>query len=137
MRNHFGPVLLLASALALLVASGTVTAQTGSSGGGNSTQPSLAPRGNPSSFGPGMMGPGYGPNQQYPYAQQQPQKPIDKDQAKSIVENYLKSTGNPNLKLGDIKDEGQNFEADVVTKDNSLADKILIDKNSGWMRPAY
>ena len=90
-------------------------------------------------MGPGMMGPGYGygPNQQYPYAQQQPQKPIDKNQAKSIVENYLKSTGNPNLKLGDIKDEGQNFEADVVTKDNSLADKILIDKNTGWMRPAY
>jgi hypothetical protein len=90
-------------------------------------------------MGPGMMGPGYGygPNQQYPYAQQQPQKPIDKDQAKSMVENYLKSTGNPNLKLGGIKDEGQNFEADVVTKDNSLADKILIDKNTGWMRPAY
>ena len=90
-------------------------------------------------MGPGMMGPGYGygPNQQYPYAQQQPQKPIDKDQAKSIVENYLKSTGNPNLKLGAVKDEGQNFEADVVTKDNSLADKILIDKNTGWMRPAY
>ena len=99
-------------------------------------------------MGPGMMGgqgygygmgpgQGYGPNQQYPYAQQQPQKPIDKDQAKSMVENYLKSTGNPNLKLGDIKDEGQNFEADVVTKDNSLADKILIDKNTGWMRPAY
>ncbi|MGA9262430.1 MAG: hypothetical protein WBV95_10690 [Desulfobacterales bacterium] len=90
-------------------------------------------------MGPGMMGPGYGygPNPQYPYAQQQPQKPIDKDQAKSMVENYLKSTGNPNLKLGDIKDEGQNFQADVVTKDNSLADKILIDKNTGWMRPAY
>jgi hypothetical protein len=90
-------------------------------------------------MGPGMMGPGYGygPSQQYPYAQQQPQKPIDKEQAKSIVENYLKSTGNPNLKLGDIKDEGQNFEADVVTKDDSLADKILIDKNTGWMRPAY
>lgn len=90
-------------------------------------------------MGQGMMGPGYGygPNQQYPYAQQQPQKPIDKNQAKSMVENYLKSTGNPNLKLGDIKDEGQNFQADVVTKDNSLADKILIDKNTGLMRPAY
>ena len=90
-------------------------------------------------MGPGMMGRGYGygPNQQYPYAEQQPQKPIDKEQAKSMVENYLKSTGNTNLKLGGIKDEGQNFEADVVTKDNSLADKILIDKNTGWMRPAY
>jgi hypothetical protein len=59
-------------------------------------------------MGQGMMGPGYGygPYQQYPYAQQQPQKLIDKDQDKSMVENYLKSTGNPNLKLGDIKDEG-------------------------------
>ncbi|MGW8186815.1 MAG: hypothetical protein ACWGNK_06100, partial [Desulfobacterales bacterium] len=59
-------------------------------------------------MGPGMMGPGYGygPNQRYPYAQQQPQKPIDKDQAKTMVENYLQSTGNPNLKLGGIKDEG-------------------------------
>ena len=86
-----------------------------------------------------MMGPGYGygPNQQYPYAQQQPRKPIDKDQAKSMVENYLRSTGIPNLQLGGIKDEGQNFEANVITKDNSLADKILIDKNTGWMRPAY
>jgi hypothetical protein len=90
-------------------------------------------------MGPGMMGPGYGygPNQQYPYAQQQPQKPIDQDQAKTMVENYLKSTGNPNLKLGDIKDEGQYFQADVVTKDNSLVDKILVDKNTGSMRSAY
>jgi hypothetical protein len=90
-------------------------------------------------MGPGMMGPGYGygPPQQYPYAQQQPQKPIDQDQAKAMVENYLKSTGNPNLKLGDIKDEGQYFEADVVTKDNSLVDKILVDKNTGAMRSAY
>jgi len=91
-------------------------------------------------MGPGMMGPGYGygqPNQPYPYAQQQPQKPIDQDQAKAMVENYLKSTGNPNLKLGDIKDEGRYFEADVVTKDDSLVDKILVDKDTGAMRSAY
>ena len=109
-------------------------------GGGYGMGPGMmGGRGYGYGMGPGMMGPGYGygPNQQYPNAQQQPQKPIDKDHAKSMVENYLKSTGNPNLKLGDIKDEGQNFEADVVTKDNSLADKILIDKNTGWMRPAY
>jgi len=118
-------------------------------GGGYGMGPGMmGGRGYGYGMGPGMMGgqgygygmspgQGYGPNQQNPYAQQQPQKPIDKDQAKSMVENYLKSTGNPNLKIGDIKDEGQNFQADVVTKDNSLADKILIDKNTGWMRPAY
>jgi len=99
-------------------------------------------------MGPGMMGgrgyghgmgPGYGyePNEPYPYGRQQPQKPLDKDQAKTMVDNYLKSTGNPNLKLGDIKDEGQYFEADIVTKDNSLVDKILVDKDTGSMRSAY
>jgi hypothetical protein len=91
-------------------------------------------------MGPGMMGPGYGygtPSEPYPYAGQQPQKPLDKVQAKAMVENYLKSTGNPNLKLGDIKDDGQYFEADIVTKDNSLVDKLLVDKDTGAMRSAY
>lgn len=42
------------------------------------------------------------------------------------------------LKLGDIKDEGQYFEAEIVTKDNSsLADVIIVDKDTGWMRSAY
>ena len=138
------------SILVVLLALGSVYAQSSNQGyntppqsgqgGGYGMGPGMmGGRGNGYGMGPGMMGSGqgYGPSQQNPYTQQQPQKPIDKDQAKSMVENYLKSTGNPNLKLGDIKDDGQNFEADVVTKDNSLADKILVDKNTGWMRPAY
>ena len=54
-----------------------------------------------------------------------------------MVKNYLASVRNPNLKLGKIEEKGSVFEADIVTKDNSLADKILIDKNTGWMRSAY
>ena len=91
-------------------------------------------------MGQGMMGPGYGsePSRQFPNgAQQQPQQPIGKAQARSMVENYLHSTGNPNLKLGKITDDGSSFEADIVTKDNSMVDKILVDKNSGAMRSAY
>jgi hypothetical protein len=91
-------------------------------------------------MGQGMMGPGYGsePSRQFHYGgQQQPQQPIDKAQARSMVENYLHSTGNPNLKLGKITDEGSSFEADIVTKDNSMVDKILVDKNGGAMRSAY
>jgi len=87
-----------------------------------------------------MMGPGYGsePSRQFPNGgQQQPQQPIDKAQARSMVENYLQSTGNPNLKLGKLTDDGSSFEADIVTKNNSLVDKILVDKNSGAMRSAY
>jgi hypothetical protein len=86
-------------------------------------------------IGPGTNFPGdvrqYGPQIQ------QPQKPLDKNEARGMAENYLKSTNNPNLHLGKIEDQGNAFEANVLTKDNSLADKILIDKNTGSVRSAY
>jgi len=84
--------------------------------------------------GYGMMGPGYGYNQQY----QQPQRSINEKDAKGIVENYLNSTRNPNLKLGKIQDEGSAFEVQIVTKNNgSLVDRVLVDKNTGWLRSVY
>jgi rubrerythrin len=84
-----------------------------------------------SGMGPGMMGPGYGA--------QSPQsgKPLDMKEAKAMMEDYLKSWRNPNLKLGKIKDTGNAFEAEVLTKNNALVDRVLIDKNTGWMRSAY
>jgi len=90
-------------------------------------------------MGPGMMGYGYGPQygRQYAPQYQQPQKPLNKNQAKEMVENYLQSTRNPNLKLGKVEDKGYAFEANIVTKDGSLVNKVLVDKNSGWMQSAY
>jgi hypothetical protein len=44
---------------------------------------------------------------------------------------------NPNLKVGEIEDKGYVFEAEILTKDNSLVDKILVDKRTGWMRSIY
>jgi len=100
-------------------------------------------------MGPGMMGPGYGYGQQYgpqygrqygpQYGRQyqQSQKPLDRNQAKHEVENYLGSMRNPNLKLGKIDEKGNNYQINIVTKDGSLVDKILVDKNTGWMRSAY
>ena len=95
-------------------------------------------------MGPGMMGgyggygtgPGYGQQYQQPQYQQ-PQKPLEEKDAKEILENYIKNMRNPNLKLGKIKDAGTAFEAEIVTKDNSLVDKIMVDKATGWMRSAY
>jgi hypothetical protein len=85
-------------------------------------------------MGPGMMGLGYGYNQQ----SQQPQRSITEKDAKGIVGTYLNSTRNPNLKLGKIKDEGSVFEVDIVTKSNdSLVDKVLVSKNTGWLRSVY
>jgi hypothetical protein len=90
-------------------------------------------------MGPGMMGPGYGPRYGQPYGPryQQPQEPLTEKDAKGMVENYLRSTRNPNLKLGKIEDKGPYFEAEILTKEGSLADKIAVDKNTGWMRSIY
>lgn len=87
-------------------------------------------------MGPGMMmhrGQGMG----YQMGQQGMQKNVEEDDARQMVNNYLESTGNPNLKLGKIVDKGDNFEAEVETKDGSLVDNILVDKKTGWMRSAY
>jgi hypothetical protein len=78
---------------------------------------------------PGMMGPGY-----YGHYGKEREE-LKEEDAKEIVENFLEDTGNPNLKLGKIKDLGKAFEAEIVTKDNSLVDKLLINKYTGWMRP--
>ena len=92
-------------------------------------------------MGPGMMGPGYGYGYgpQYRYGQQNPQlsKPLSENQAKQEVENYLSSTRNPNLKMGKIEDKGNDYEVNIETKDGSLVNKLLVNKDTGWMRSAY
>jgi len=91
-------------------------------------------------MGPGMMGPQYGPRYGPGYQgpqYQQPQEPMDEKDAKELLENYLRSTRNPNLKLGKVEDKGNSFEAEVQTKDGSLVDRIIVDKRTGWMRSAY
>ncbi|MGD8613519.1 MAG: hypothetical protein PVI93_21050, partial [Desulfobacterales bacterium] len=61
----------------------------------------------------------------------------DKNAAERIFDDYLNSKHNPNLKLGKIKDEGSFFEADLLSRNNSLVDKLIVDKNTGRMRSAY
>ncbi|TET51866.1 MAG: hypothetical protein E3J53_04345 [Desulfobacteraceae bacterium] len=58
-------------------------------------------------------------------------------ESRAILANHLKSTRNPNLKLGKVTEKDNCFEADILTKDNSLADKIIVDKYSGWIRSIY
>jgi hypothetical protein len=88
---------------------------------------------------PGMMGWGYGyaPPYYAPPWQQEREKPLDKDEAKTTVENYLKWSRNPNLKLGNIEDKGDYFEAEIVTKEGSLVNKLDVDKDSKFMQSVY
>ena len=62
---------------------------------------------------------------------------LEKKDAAKIVEDYIRSTRNPNLKVGKIEDAGDAFKAQIVTRENSLVEEVFIDKDSGYMRPAY
>ncbi len=106
-------------------------------------------------MGPGMMGPGYrmGPGMMGsgrgrgmmpgwsgyddPQHYRQGKGPFEEKDAGTIVANYIKSTRNPNLETGKVKDVGEAFEVEIVTKNKSLVDKVLVDKRSGWIRSAY
>ena len=105
-----------------------------------------------SGMGPGMMGRGYGMGPGYGRGSgsmgRAPEQgeigpgagrletPLKEGGARTVVENYLQATRNPNLKLGKITEQGDAFEAEIVTKDGSLVDKLLVEKSTGWMHPA-
>jgi Spy/CpxP family protein refolding chaperone len=98
----------------------------------------------PGMMGPGMMGPDwgkgmspYGPGGDRSQQMGRHMGSLEEKDARQVIENYIKSTGNPNLALGQIKDAGNAFEVEIVTKEKSLVDKVLVDKSSGAMRSAY
>jgi hypothetical protein len=113
--------------------------------GGQGMGPGMMSRGTMGGYGsgPGMMGmtPG-GMKRSFlvacegiPYIR--PDKTVGMVEAKMLLESCIQSTHNPNLKLGEIKDRGADYEASIVTKSNMLIDRILMDKKTGWMRSAY
>jgi len=86
--------------------------------------------------GYGMMGPGAG--QPYGPQYKEHRKALTEKDAKGILENYLKASRNPNLKLGKIEDKDNAFEASIVTKkEGALVDRIAVDKRTGWMHSVY
>ncbi len=82
---------------------------------------------------PNMMARGWGSGQQYG----QPSKPLKEEDVRSNLENYIKATRNPNLKLGNLTEKENIFEAEIVTKEGSLVDKLMVDKFTGMMRSIY
>lgn len=63
--------------------------------------------------------------------------PLNEKRVKAFLQDYIMKTGNPNLKAGRIRELDYYFEATIVTKDNSLVDKVMVDKREGWARSAY
>jgi hypothetical protein len=98
----------------------------------------MGPYGGPGRMGPGMMGPYGGPGGMgLGYGAYGSGEPLTEDQTRVLMNRYIRSTGNPNIMLGKLTDKEDYFEIEIVTKDGSLVDKILVEKRTGWFRPSY
>jgi len=60
-----------------------------------------------------------------------------RDDAEHIVEDYLAEVGNPNLKMGRITETEQEFQIEIVTQDNSLVERLIIDRETGRLNITY
>lgn len=59
---------------------------------------------------------------------------LTKKDAKKAAEDYLYHYDNTNLKVGKAKEKVDYFEIEIVNKDNDLVDKLIVDKQNGWMK---
>ena len=88
-------------------------------------------------FGRDMMqGNGYEPGHDR-RADAQSNQPLNltTDDVKNRVERWLARQGNPRLQLGEVKEkDGDTITADVVTKDNSLVQRFIVDRHTGNYR---
>jgi len=86
-------------------------------------------------YGPGMMqgyGPGYGPRAG---VQGNQTLNLSTDDVKTRMERWLAWRGNPRLKLGEVKEkDADTITADIVTKDNSVVERFIIDRHTGFTR---
>lgn len=81
----------------------------------------------PGMMGYGMMGPYWGGNQALN---------LTVNDVKGNLERWVASTGNPNIKVGNVVEKDANtITADVVTKDNSLVQQYTVDRRTGFYRP--
>jgi len=86
--------------------------------------------------GPGMMrgwGRGYGPG--YDRRADNQNLNLTTDNVKTRIERWLAWRGNSRLKVGEVKEkDADTITADVVTKDNSLVQRFIIDRHTGAFR---
>jgi hypothetical protein len=85
------------------------------------------------SYGPGVMGPGMMGWGQSP---QQTNLNLSANDVKVYLERWIASTGNPNIKVGSVvEQDAGTITADVVTKDDTVVQKFIFDRRSGFYRP--
>ncbi|OPY74287.1 MAG: hypothetical protein A4E64_02374 [Syntrophorhabdus sp. PtaU1.Bin058] len=90
-------------------------------------------------MGRGMyQGPPYGhycPGMQWgPYGVRKPVGTIE--QAKRVIETYL-SGNSRGLTVGNITEKNWYFEAEILDRDKTVIDRVIVDKRSGRIRSIY
>lgn len=63
--------------------------------------------------------------------------PVSEKEARQLVVSKIRATNNPNLKLGQITDEGDYYLAEITSQNGSLVDKWKIGKETGNIESAY
>ena len=71
------------------------------------------------------------------YGGHQHGQPLTPGQARTVLENHLKSKNNPDLIVGDISEGEDYFEAEITTQEGDPVDKIRVDKYTGLLDSAY
>jgi hypothetical protein len=62
---------------------------------------------------------------------------LSTDDVKGYLDRWLEWQGNPRLKLGDVKEkDADTIVADIVTKDNSLVQRFVVNRRNGYFRPS-
>ena len=81
-------------------------------------------------YGPGwMMGRGPG------YDRRAENLNLNTDDVKNRIERWLTWRGNPRFKVGEVKEkDADTITADIVTKDNSLVQRFIVNRHSGTFR---
>lgn len=101
-------------------------------------------------MGPGMMhnmmhgtaGPGFGPGTGQGFgpcgqAAAATGEDLDTDAVKARFERWLAVQGNERLKLGKVEAvDDDTITVEIVTLDDSLVNKLAVDRHTGWTRPA-
>lgn len=58
------------------------------------------------------------------------------EDVRAQLEQWVRWYGNPNLKVGSVTEkEDTMIVGEIVTQDDSLVQRIKIDRRTGWMRP--
>ena len=84
----------------------------------------------------GMMGGGTGPMGPCPMMMARTDKDFSAEQVRDILEGQIAWTGNKRLKVGGVEQKDEDtYVAEIVTVEDSLVQRVEVNRSTGAMRP--